>query len=954
MRVSTILKFVTLSVLFTLFFSVQGYSQSTGSIGGQVLDEKNQPLEGATIKVVGKQIGALTESNGEFIILNVDVGTYEIEASYIGYTTQRVSNVKVSVDQRTKVNFNLTLGGEVSTEVVEVTATRKGIDVEQSGRIIDQTQIDNSGVRGINNLVSKTAGVVQDERGGQINIRGGRSNESIVIVDGVETTNPLDGTSRASVPNNLLQEIAVLTGGFGAEYGNVLSGVINVSTKSGTDKYTGSVEVITDEMNGSWDKTIKSGYNLYNFTVGGPLIPSKKIANVFNFFGSFERQFQRMSTVSWIQDKLPLTLPDGKIPNNENSSYSYNGRLNINLTELPNSKIPINFRFGTSITQAHSRDFRTSWLYENSDNLQNFQTDDYQFFGRLIHNVSNKFFYELQGSYFKTVFERSDPRFGDNLYAYGDSNSYSPKILLSQGSTATNTVISSLYTQRGSALDFYQKTDVSYFGGKLDATLAVLTKNTGDHEIKFGAEYKYNTLKKLQLAPGSLASDPTTTGALDRWYKTNLAGVRTYGYQIVDAPTGTLIADGLDAKHPITGGFYIRDKVSFADFTFNGGVRIDFFDVNDNVLKNIRKDISGPDGVIASPDDFELSKMKFYTSPRLGFSFPVTDKTIFVAQYGKMIQLPPLDFFYVSPTTLAAFLSVAQQDIIENSSLEPAKLTQYEIGFKQQVGDYINMGLTAFYKESTDLIGAGRIDATEDGKIPVGFVAYLNNDFSISRGLDFYLSMRRMNRLALDISYTLSYATGTGSNPNSKLNLANTGAENPQFVYYLDYDQRHTGNVSLDYRFGKTDVPQGFAGKILQNMGLNVLFSFNSGRPYTSTAVSTTATGAGDGTIIFSAKNDLYKDWNYRMDMKLDKGFNVFNSFWNVYIYAINVLNTKTVNAIYTGTGKPDDNGFLTTETGASRNQTDPVFRQYWPERVNLLTNYGPPRQIRLGLSINF
>jgi outer membrane receptor for ferrienterochelin and colicin len=103
------------------------------------------------------------------------------------------------------------------------------------------------------------------------------------------------------VPNSLLQEIAVLTGGFGAEYGNALSGVINVSTKGGTDKYSGSAEVISDIVAGDWIKTSVQGYNLYNVTLGGPLIPTKTF-KVLNFFGA--EGSSNINNPSWVADNL--------------------------------------------------------------------------------------------------------------------------------------------------------------------------------------------------------------------------------------------------------------------------------------------------------------------------------------------------------------------------------------------------------------------------------------------------------------------------------------------------------------------------------------------------------------------------------------------------------------------------------------------------------------------------
>jgi len=976
MRDNTSLKVTSLLIfsLLLFLFPASIFAQSTGSIGGKVTDVNGNPLSGVVVKLEGYNIGAITDDNGEYVILNVDVGTYTLEASLLTYETKKVTNVKVSVDQRTKVDIQLK-STEFKTEVIVIEAERKGIDVEQSGRIIETQQIQNTGIRGITNLVAKTAGVVQDERGGSLNIRGGRSNENIIIVDGVETTNPLDGSSRAFVPNNLLQEITVLTGGFGAEYGNVLSGVINVSTKSGTDKYTGSLELITDEFTGRWFDTRSQGYNNYNVTFGGPIIPSKKLAKVFNFFGSFERYFQRQTINSWILNYVPTIAPDGKIRNNEAGNYSYNGRLNINLNELPGGNIPINLRFGATVNLGRSRVLYGSNVYGydpvtntygidqgNSNRNPLVLTEDYQYFGRIVHNVANNFFYELQASYFRSFSEQSDPYLRDNLTWYGDTN-YVPGLNAFYRGFGQGRVLgldaktSYLYRMQNSVIDVYQKLDLSYIGGKADFTWAILTKKYGDHEIKFGGEYKYHTLKRLTINPAATA-DYSVSDPFDRWYSTNQARLKTYGYEITTwdpvSNQMVLIAPGDDAKHPITGGFYVRDKVSFQEFNVNAGIRVDFLDVNTKVLRDIQHDLVGPDGKLITDDDFVDSKMNFTVSPRLGFSFPVTDKIIFVAQYGKMVQMPQLNLLYVNQETLRRFLSTALQDVIENSSLTPTKLTQYEVGFKQQVGDYINLGITAFYKESVDLIGAGRIKATADGKVPVGFVAYMNTDFAISRGLDFYFSMRRMNRLAVDIAYTLSYASGTGSDAFSKFSLANdTRQELPYFVYPLDYDQRHTGNINLDYRFGETDVPDGFFGHILKNLGLNVLFSFNSGRPYQKRDVANTATGTS-GDIAYSAKNEVYRKWNFRLDMRLDKTVNIWKTYWNFYVYVINVLNTEIVNDVFPGTGKPDDNGYLQTPDGANKYANDPIFRMLWPERIKFFSNWGPPRQIRFGINITF
>ena len=360
--------------------------------------------------------------------------------------------------------------------------------------------------------------------------------------------------------------------------------------------------------------------------------------------------------------------------------------------------------------------------------------------------------------------------------------------------------------------------------------------------------------------------------------------------------------------------------------------------------------------MLLSADDYEQSSQNITVSPRLGFSFPVTDKTVFVAQYGRFVQLPPLEFLYVSKYAFQQFFAASIQNVSENSGLKPETLTSYEVGIKQQVGDFLNAGVTVYYRETRDQIGAGRIIGSP-GLVPNGYNIYENNDFSISRGLEFYLSLRRYNRIALDIAYSLAIASGTGTDETSKFTLVNTsGAELPKFTFPLDFDQRHTGTVNFDYRFGSTDVPKGFMGEVLKNLGLNLLFSFNSGRPYTSRTLPTEAfnfsLGSGnDEGAATSTKNGITWQWNLRFDLKLDKTVDIWKTNWNFYIYVINLLNTELINGVYGSTGRPDDNGYLNTPNGNVQSQ---LFKDNFELRVKSPYRWGPPRQVQFGLRISF
>ena len=941
---------VIIVIISYLFVNSSSYAQTTGSIGGTVIDANdNTPLEGAIVRIVGTNKATQTNENGQYVLINVDVGTYSVQADYIGYDSIIVQNIKVSVDKVAEVNFRM---GETNILVIEggtITAQRSALDVTQTGSIVTGEQIENRGTRGIQNIAAQTSGVVTDERGQNINVRGLRSNENQVIIDGVSTTNPVNGNSTGYVPNSLLQEIAVLTGGFGAEYGNALGGQINVTTRSGSSSYSGSIEAITDEFNGSWDNTTAQGYNLYNVSFGGPLIPSKNLASVINFYTSVERQYLKVRGPSWIADQL---FEDGIIPNYSQQIWNYSGRLTFDLLSLKNGP-PITLKMGALVTDNHQRNFVQSYLKKNSSRNPLQLIRDNQYYARISHQISDNFFYELQGNYYNSIDETGDAWFLSDWFAYGDTLS-NPGLTVQGNVLGDDESTGNVFRKYGRVFNQYDKKELNYLGGKLDASLNLLTKKTGKHELKFGGEYRYHTLKKVFLNPAGVANNPIdpNTGQLavkpeDLWFGRNVL-LNSYGYDIRDQYGNQIVSDeDINSKHPIIGAAYLRDKIDFGDFLVNVGLRMDYLDVNTDVIKD-PYDLIGADGQLLSSDDYEQSSADINISPRLGFSFPITDKTVFIANYGKFVQMPPLDFLYINKLAFQKFFSNSVQNVVENSSLQPEKLTSYEVGFKQQVGDIVNFGATVYYRETTDQIGITRISGS--ATVPSGYALYYNSDFSISRGIDFYLSMRRTNRLSVDIAYTLLYASGVGSDPNTKFALANnqTG-ELPVFEFPLDYDQRHTGIINADYRFGSDDVPKGFWGGVLSNLGLNTLFSFNSGRPYTSRDLPKGAF-LDDGNAV-STKNEVYTGWNLRLDMRLDKTVNIWKTSWNFYIYALNVLNSELVNSVYGATGSPYDNGYLQTPTGSIQSE---VYKENFYERIKTVTNWGTPRQIRFGLKVSF
>ena len=222
-----------------------GLAGTTGKIAGVIKEvESGNPLPGVNVVIEGTTMGAATDLQGNYFIINVSPGNYNLKASIIGYTPETVTNAIVYIDRTTNINFNLKetvidIGGEVV-----VTAEREKIrkDVSFSQHSISAAEVMNVPTSpDLREVMAVVAGVSQDIYG-FIAMRGGAIDEVGVYLDGFNNNDTRVGYARFNVPKSSIQEIQVLKGGFNAEYGRVRSGVINMITKEGGSTYNFSID----------------------------------------------------------------------------------------------------------------------------------------------------------------------------------------------------------------------------------------------------------------------------------------------------------------------------------------------------------------------------------------------------------------------------------------------------------------------------------------------------------------------------------------------------------------------------------------------------------------------------------------------------------------------------------------------------------------------------------------
>jgi len=217
------------------------FAGTTGKITGVVKDaDTGEPLPGANIIVKGTQMGAATNLQGEYIIINVPPGVYTLRTSMMGYKTHITQQVRVSIDLTTKINANLQ-PSVIEGEEVTIVAERPLVQMDKTSSLssVGASQIKDMPVQSVNAVLEIQAGVVR--QGGGFHIRGGRSDEVAFWVDGVPVTNVSNYSQGITVENNAVQELQVISGTFNAEYGQAMSGIVNIITKEGSPKYSGQV-----------------------------------------------------------------------------------------------------------------------------------------------------------------------------------------------------------------------------------------------------------------------------------------------------------------------------------------------------------------------------------------------------------------------------------------------------------------------------------------------------------------------------------------------------------------------------------------------------------------------------------------------------------------------------------------------------------------------------------------
>jgi len=927
-----IISLLSLSILS----ATDSFSGTTGNLTGKITDVKTkETLPLVNILVVGSGRGTVSNEKGEYSLTGITPGIYTIRYSLLGYRNIEIKKVSIEADETTVYDVKM------ASEDIEM----EGITVEGQPPLVDTKKVAGDqtfnkdkiesipNVKGVEDVLRLQAGVVQF--GGQLFLRGGRANETQILVDGV-VVNDVSGAAAANqelqqlyagtstsggggalgVSANAIQSVSVASSGLDAEYGNAQSGVVNITTKSGGDTYSGSMQYRTDGIT-------SNGFNerYYAGNIGGPepitafLLPSLGInvpgklsffmsanfeqsdgAYAFNtnqFYNPVQRRIKLSGILGFLGD-VGLLYSD-----KQDNNFSFNTKLNYSIGEADQFAFSYRANGGTSHQLASS--FTSRGRYDSTNSVENIQDQ----------NV-------LQWTHI----------FGTNTLLKG--------------------YVSRIESHRTSSLDGLTPAQFSAFFGDINGdgfrdygtsqdwsdSRSVIWNTKFDyssqihpiHFFKAGLEYYYEDISSTSI---NEPNDPLR--AID------------------SIPRGLFPGYGanrwVSTNYPSRGALYVQDNIEYTGLNIRLGLRYDFIYLGKQVFDS---DYIARWEAVSKLQPAWLDNKSFFSqftsgrfSPRLAIGYPVSERTVFYFNYGHFLQYPDRDQYFHDPisTTLSG-------NFIGNPGLKPQKTIQYEAGFDQLLTDDLSLGIRGYYKDIFDYASFRRLS------VPRTVDVYINLDYASTRGFEVILTKGGADNLTGSVGYTFQLAKGRSSHPKA-------AQDSPELFglpreVRLDFDQTHTLNFFLSYRIKPNDEFRVF-GLNIDNWGASVAWTFGSGFPYTPFTTSTSQAAQYLNNLYL--KNSADGPFTSEVNISFFKGFRIVDKLNLVLTLDVtNLLNRRNVDlngggfnslegrVIRYGDYAPDDFTIYPWQAGDGS-----AFDRRVPPFA-----FRPPRQIALGAKVNW
>lgn len=912
----TRVSFAVLSVLFLLLAASAAFAQgaSEGRIVGIVQDESGQPIPFANVilksPTVG-EVGQICGEDGRFQFDAVKVGTYSITVKHISSEPKTIEDVVVEPSQVTRlgrISMSNAVALVMDFKVEERKTTKLQKDKSGSIRVIDTKE--QSKIRAINTTeeaIATQAGVVK--LGDNLFVRGGRSSEVKTVVDGMPVSDAFTGSTGSGTMDISIasqEGINVLTGGFDAEYGNAQSGIIEVATKEGGERYEGQVKFITDDF-GAPDKTYFNYDNLA-FGFGGP-VPF--VGDNLRFYASGEGVFE--DTYLKTLEQRParkLTYNDTELASfRDRQNNAMRGQAKATYVFSGAKKLSAEYLFSRTENDWYHHAFsrvgywseaNEHWWFEPLDSTYTYYNGPAHLSERMSNNNQYKMVYthpltddsyiKVRGALFRNLFEEKvrDKEPGQYVPFDGNDRSRDPENLF--------------YAITGD-YPLWEERESNQYTIRADYQNKV---GNGQHELKTGVSFDYYDLRRDERTS---PDEDNPLGTAPNQYNESASG----------------------------GVFYVQDRLRYKkSMVMNAGLRFDFFDPGANAIRISNTRVLALEKP-TSGSSF-LERWKAQISPRLGMSYPISDKDVLHFHYGRFFQLPDLQYIYDYANNVNA-----GNNLVGNAFLEPETTISYQFGVRRQLSDRIFMDATVFFKDIFGLVGTQQLEAEnerEDNQF--ASTVFVNKDYGSVRGFELAIDKNFSNYWLGGISYTLSRATGSSSDVNQGAVVVAEGLDRePIKEVPLDWDRAHV--VSAYLYFSDPGV-----------WGLNFDLSVSSGAP-------TTPRRLGQRTVEAEDINTIRLPGSVTLSLRGNKQYALYGREFRLFLEGRNLLDRANVRTEDPWLFPTPSNDYYQEyftefgELGGAYNLADTIGA---PEDVLIPLNdprvFGEPRLFRVGIQFEF
>ena len=872
-----------------LFMSNSLFSGTVGKIAGSVIDaESGDPLAGANVLVVGSSLGAAADLNGNYTILQVPPGIYDVQVSVIGYATIKVSMVRVRIDQTARVDFSMKMEA-LEGEAVTVIANRNIVkeDVATSVVAFSGDDVEELPLSTIEEAVELQAGVED----GMV-IRGGGADESLLLIDGITMRDPRNNQPIAGIALSAVKELSIERGGFNAEYGQVRSGVVNIVTKEGSKTgYHGSMTmkysppaakhfgISPFDMESMWIKAYVDEAVCWEGTKSGAW-------DMYTY-----RQYPDFK--GWRQVSAELNANDD--PSDDLSPaacrelFLWEHRKGP-VTDQPDYNIDAGFGGPVPFIGEKLGNLRffSSYQRQREMLLVPLSRDDYLDYNwstQLTSDISETMKLRmtgLAGKNYNVVINDDDQRYyGTEFGPSGVSDWYPTQFIRTPVQIAKMTD-----EQRPGRIfsnAWYSNADVSYLSlaGKLthmlnsetfyEVSLEHLTR-----KYQTGPVANRDTAKVNEVLPGYFMDEfpygfvvlgesgvgnsffvgghmaeardssriSATTFKFDITSQLNFSNLLKAGVEFVyndlnlnygqiNGATGKVILVNENQK-PYRGAVYVQDKLETKGFIMNAGLRLDFS--NANVEWVTIQDAFDRDYLSASnyssDKDYgaEKTKTDISLSPRLGISHPITENSKLFFNYGHFKQLPSYELLMrVGRNQGGGMINYG------NPNVPSAKTVSYELGYDHSLFNNYLVQLAAFYHDITDQ-GSFTNYSSADGSVT--YTSLTNNSYEDIRGFELTLRKTTGHWWSGFMNYTYQVNT---SGYFGKQNIF----EDPSEQRKYDDDTRNL--------YQRKPIPQPYA---------RVNLIARTPKDYGPQFLGTMPLGGWTANFIYTWRAGEYIDWN--------------------------------------------------------------------------------------------